>query len=420
MPFQGDPVSSSSLTGTGGGLLKYLQNLINPTWSYNTANGPRPRGSAMDRLKAELEKQKQNRAAREQSPVGQGRNDINSILEELRRLQDYNRYMPNPDDLERQAMAAASAQFDPIISSLRGQASNAQTRAGRYDQQLNNMYTSLSGSLREDIPKVEANFAETKADTASEYQQLQDSIKNTYAQTQADQEAMYKRLNIQAAAPDVMGQQMRDRDFFVNNAAQQGQTMQSALGLEERGATEYSRRGSQIAEMTGVERRADLGAQLQEMLAAIDSEIAKNEAAKQAAVASARGDLASQAQKSAMDRAQRDFDNFIKVNNVGRDLQSDALKLGGMVNKVSSPADVAGRALGLGLNNYSAQRLQNAFMSSVGSDELILGGLNPESGTPATKEALARQIVEQGRRQGLSQAELNALQLIALEYFGRS
>lgn len=328
--------------------------------------------------------------------------------------------MPGSDEIERQAVSSASAQYDPVISGLRGQASNAQARAGRFDQQLNSMYTSLAGSLREDIPRVEQNFAETKKDTASEYQQLQNTITNRYAETQKEQEEMYKRLNIQAAAPEVLGEQMRDRDFFVNNAGQQGQTMQSALGMEERGATEFSRRGSQIAEMTGTERRADLGAQLQEMLAAIDSEIGQQEAAKAAAIANARGELSSQFTKTAMDRAQRDFDNYIRMTNVGRDLRSDELKLGGMVTKVNSPADVAGRALGLGLNNYAAQRLQNTFMSSVGTDDLIMGGLNPESGTPATKEALARQIVERGRQQGLSQAELNALQVIALEYFGRA
>lgn len=404
------------------GLLEQIGRAVgktNQTWSYNTANGPRPRGSAMDRLKAELAKQQANRQARQQSGVGQS-SGINDILEELRRLQDYNRYMPNSDELEQQAIAAASSQYDPIIASLRNQASGAQARAGRFDQQLNNMYTSLSGSLREDIPKVEQNFARTKEATAGEYKELQDTITNRYAETQKEQEEMYKRLNIEAAAPEVLGQQMRDRDFFVNNASQQGQTMQSALGLEERGATEYSRRGSQIAEMTGVERRADLGAQLQEMLSALDAEIGQQEAAKQAAISSARGDLSRQAQKSAMDRAQQDFDNYIKITNVGRDLRSDELKLGGMVRKVSSPADVPGRALGLGLNQYSAQRLQNAFMASVGSDDIILGGLNPESGTPATKEALARQVVERGRQQGLSQSELNALEIIALEYFGRA
>lgn len=388
-------------------------------WQYNTAHGPRPRGSAMDRLKAELAKQQASRQQR--ASVGQSSSDnISKVLEELRRLQDYSRFMPNENDLEQQAMSAASAKFDPVISGLRNQQSTAQSRAGRYDQQLNSMYSSLSGSLRSDIPKVEQNFAETKQETAGEYQQLQDQIKSQYAQTQTDQEEMYKRLNIQAAAPDILGQQMTDRDFFVNNAAQQGQTMQTALGQEERGATEYSRRGSQIAEMSGVERRADLGAQLQEMMAALENEIGQQEAAKQAAISSGRGELSSQFTKQAMDRAQSEFDNYIRVLNVGRDLQSDQQKMGGIVTKVQSPADVAGRALSMGLPEQTAQKLQNAFMASLGSDEQILGGLNPESGTPATKEALSRQIVERGRQMGMSQSELNALQIMALEYFGRA
>lgn len=406
--------NASTSTGVGSGLLEQIDKLINPKWSYNTAHGPRPRGSMIDRMKSEIARQKANADARKAQEQA-GSNSVADILSRLEQLQDPSRYMADPSEIDRQANAAG-AQFDAAISGLRSQMSGAQGRASKYDAQLNDMYTSLSNNLQASVPVVQQQFAETKQGTAEQYQNLENSITNQYAKSQAEQEAMYKRLNIEAAAEGTMPQQMQDRDFFVNTAKAQGNTMQTALGQEERGATEFSRQGSQIASAEGTNRRADLQSQLQEMMAAFESQIGQQEAAKAAAVSEARNTLGGQMSKSALDRAQQDFQNYISMIKLGQDLKG---KQGGS-SSVSSPADVAQRALGLGLGSGEAQRLQNVFMSSIGGNEMILGGLNPETGTSATKEALARQIVESGRQQGMTQAQLNALQTIALEYFGRS
>ncbi len=404
----------STATGVGSGLLEQINKIINPTWSYNTTHGPRPKGNMIDRMKAEAARQKQNADARRQQQQSQG-NSVNDILSRLEQLQDPSRYMMDQAEIDRQAGMAGS-QYDAAIAGLRSQIGNAQSRASRYDTQLNDMYTSLSNNLQGSVPVVQQQFADTKAQTADQYKQLEGAITDQYARSQAEQEAMYKRLNIEAAAEGTLPQQMRDRDFFVNTAKAQGNTMQTALGQEERGATEFSRQGSQIASAEGTNRRADLQAQLQEMMAALESQIGQQEAAKAAAVADARNSLSGSMQKNALDRAQQDFQNYISMIKLGQDLKGN--QQGG--SAVQSPADVAQRALNLGLGSGEAQRLQNVFMSGIGGNEMILGGLNPETGTAATKEALARQIVESGRQQGMTQAQLNVLQTIALEYFGRS
>lgn len=369
--------------------------------------------SAMDKVKAELERQKQRRQQRAEQPS----NSIADILSQLERLQDPSRYLQDQASIEQQAISQASAQFDPLISALRNQMGSARGRAANFDTQLNNMYTSLSGSLRDEVPRIQQTYADTKANTQGEYDKLQQSIQQNYEQSRAEQEAMYKRLNIEAAAPDTLAPQMRDQEFFENIAKSQAQTQQSALGLEERGATEFTRKGSEIAQAEGVNRRADLGMQLQELLSAYEAQIGQHEAAKSAAISSARGKLSSESQQLAMEMAQRDFENYIKSIQLGRDLKSDQMRGGGVVK---SPADIASRALNMGLPGQSAQNIQNAFMSALGSDEFIQGGLNERTGTPATKEALARRVVERARSMGMSQAELNAIQIMALEYFGRA
>lgn len=340
---------------------------------------------------------------------------IEEILAELQRLQDPNRYAMDPAMLSRQAMAAASAQYDPISSALRGQASAAQQRAGRNRQQLGSMYGGLSQSLMADVAPIQQQFADTQAKTGQQYQQLQDQIKQQYSSSQAEQEAMMKRLNIEAAAPQALAGQQSDQNFAVTQAAQQGQNVQDQLSQQGAGAVTYTRQGSELARTEGTNRQADLMAQLSDYLQQVQGQMGANEAAKAAAYQSNLMGLQQDASKSAVSNAQRDFENYAKTIGIMQSLQSK-----GQVGAVKSPIDVGPRVMGtMGLDANTAQQIQSAFMTAVSSDPLVLTGVDPSSTMGLTKEALAKRVVEVGRSRGLSQPALNALQEVALEYFGR-
>jgi hypothetical protein len=186
--------------------------------------------------------------------------------------------------------------------------------------------------------------------------------------------------------------------------------------MEQRGATEFTRQGSDIAKIEGTQRQANVMEQLQELLASYEGQIGSYEAAKEQAYAAGLSDLQRQSQAQSLQQAQRDFENYIKVIQLGRDLRKDEAAPGA---SVKSPADVASRALTMGLDPTSAQGVQNVFLDAIGSDPQILAGVDPVFGMDLPREALAARIVEQGRNAGLNRAQLNALQTIALEYFGR-
>jgi hypothetical protein len=121
--------------------------------------------------------------------------------------------------------------------------------------------------------------------------------------------------------------------------------------------------------------------------------------------------------------AQRDFQNYISAANLGRGLQSDQLNQLKMQQSlypgaVKSLSDISGRALGMGLNNNEASDLSSAFGQALSNPQL-LSGIDQNSGQQLSPEAKAQLVMEQGRSQGLSQSELNALMSMALEYFGR-
>jgi hypothetical protein len=369
-------------------------------------------GTGMQKIQDELARAK----ARRQGSTGRSNQpSLADIMARLEALQDPSRFQPDINALSAQARSAADAQFNPVIAQLRAQAASAQQRGERGKQEIGNMYGALSSNIASRVPVIEEQYAGTKQETEGQYQQLRDSIANQYNTSMQEQEEMLKRLNIEAAAAGTMPQQQRDRDYFTNVAAKEGQTAQTALGMEERGATEFTSRGSDIARFEGTNRQADLMAQLADYINQVNSEIGSTESAREAAYNTNLSELQAGFSENAQRRAQQEFQNYIASIKLARELQGD---MGG-ASSVKTLADVPSRAMGLGLIPQDAQAVQDVFSQAVGGDEFILGGLNTQSGTPATKEALAARVVELGRQQGMNRQQLNALQLAALEYFGR-
>lgn len=338
------------------------------------------------------------------------------IMARLEALQNPERYMSDLGMIDSQARMSASSRYDPILAQLRSAQGAAQSRGNRYSAELGNMFTGLSNELSGHIPQVQQQFQEYKDNTQQQYDKLEGNINQQYEQSQADQEAIFRRLNIEAAAETTAPEQLRDRDFFLNNTRQNAQVQQSAIDTEGRGNVEFTRRGSELATVEGKQRQGDLRSQLMDIMAQYDSKIAESEAAKQSSYSQALAELQSGNMSEARKYVQQDFDNYLSSIRLGRELQKDT---GSVYPKaVSSPADVAGRALGLGLNQNDARVIQDSFMSSLG-DPYILAGYNTSTGLPTSKEALASRVLEIGRQNGMTQQQLNALHTAALEYFGR-
>lgn len=355
--------------------------------------------------------------------ISNGGTSTDDILKQLQALSDPSRYMMNQADLQRQAYAQASAQYDPQIAALRAAMGGAQVRGERNKNSVIDMFNGLSDNLRGEIPRQEQQYDAAKAQTGQEYTDLKNSINQQYDQSQKQQEDLYNRLNIQAAATDVIPQQQTDRDFFVNQAGAKNQTAQNALQTEKQGAVDYTNAGVQNARTEGTQRGADIMNQLADLMNQYQAQIGAQQAAKQSSVAALMGQLQSSAQKQALDMAQRDFTNYIAAANLGRGLQSDQLNQLKMQQSlypsaVKSLSDIPQRALGMGLDQSAAQSLSNVFGQAL-SDPSILASVDPNTGQQLSAEAKAQRVVEAGRQQGLSAQELNALMSMALEYFGR-
>lgn len=355
-----------------------------------------------------------------------GGNDINDIIRQLQELNDPSRYLQDEGSLRAQAAALAGAKYDPIIAGLRNQAAQATKRGEQGQRDVINIFNQLSDSIKGDIPAIEGQYDTASANQTKQFADLKQGITDQYAKSQAEQAQIYKDLGIEAAASDVTPQQMTDRDYFVNRASTDAQVQNSALTQERQGMVDYTNRHSQNARTEGTQRSADILANLNNLLEQYNANIQANEAAKSQETMAGFLDLQGKNRTNAADQAQRAFQNYIATLNVGRDLRKDQLdemltmqKLNGSVaSAVKSLADVPNRIMGLGLGGQSAQNIQNVIASSL-SDELIRGGLDPDTGQQATPEAKVQDIIESGQRAGLNNQELEALRIAALEYFGR-
>lgn len=361
-----------------------------------------------------------------QVPQQPQQSTTDQILQQLQALQDPGRYLQSDAALHQQAALMAGAKYDPIIAALRNQAAASTKRGEQSQKDVISIFNQLSDNLHGDLPVIQQQYDTTQQQTGKEYADLKSGIQQQYQDSQKQQAQMYKDLNIQAAAPGILPQQQRDQDYFTNRASTDAQTQQTALTTERQGAVDYTNRKSQNARTEGTQRSADILSNLNALLEQYNGQIGINTAAKSQEEFANYSTLAGQNQSNAMDRAQRDFSNYIQSINVGRGLKSDELdqafkqfQMGQQQNKpVQSLADIPNRVIGLGLNQGSAQKVQNIMTTGL-TDDVISGGLDPNTGQQATPEAKVSQLMERGRINGLSNQELDALRVAALEYFGR-
>jgi hypothetical protein len=357
---------------------------------------------------------------------GGGGSDIDDILRQLQGLQDPSKYLADEGSLRAQAAAIAGAKYDPIIQGLRNQAAQATKRGEQSQKDVISIFNQLSDSLKGDVPTIQKEYGDAQAKQTGQFNDLKQGIQDQYAKSQAEQAQIYKDLGIQAAASDVTPQQQTDRDYFTNRASTDAQVQNSALTQEQQGMVDYTNRHSQNARTEGTQRSADILSNLNALLEQYNSNIAGNEAAKQQETMAGFLNLKNQNQQSAAQQAQNAFQNYIATLNVGRNLRSDeldnALKMkqlqGSQMGAVKSIADIPDRIMSMGLDGQSAQAVQNVIVSGLGN-ELISGGLNPDTGQQATPEAKVQALLEQGQASGLNSQQLNALRIAALEYFGR-
>jgi len=164
---------------------------------------------------------------------------------------------------------AARDIYEPSLDYLDDQAGAAKARNAKNDRDIASMYAGLVKSIQGDASGIAGNYNDSINQVGQGTKAAVGAIDRTYDTSAAEQEAMLRRLGIQAAAPDVLAQGTRDESFFKNMASQSGKSVADMLAAERAGALEYNTSQANISKQTGVDARAKNKLSLEDVLSQI-------------------------------------------------------------------------------------------------------------------------------------------------------
>jgi hypothetical protein len=171
----------------------------------------------------------------------------------------------------------------------------ARTQANRVD--VENMYDVLGENYEELAPLEEAAAEEAETEVGAIYDELKADVEGNFTRIAQEQADLFSQLGIQAAAPEVIGDQATIAQQAANAADELGAV--NTQRYEDIGNIDrtYWREGAPLARLTGSNKSTDLLNQLNDYLAARSSDIFSLQGQKAAAQSQAAAQAASQEQQ---------------------------------------------------------------------------------------------------------------------------
>jgi len=151
-------------------------------------------------------------------------------------------------------------------------AHQAEDRTGRYTKDVQGMYGALSEDYKKQAPMQQKQAAEAQDQIKQLYGQLRSNIEGNYSRVSNEQGELFKKLGIESALPDVLGDQApAETDALTAASENQAQQQQRYMDIGNMDET-YYREGAPNAVLAGNEKSSGLLSDLQDYLQQIDAE----------------------------------------------------------------------------------------------------------------------------------------------------
>lgn len=191
---------------------------------------------------------------------------------------------PSPEEIRRRAVSTVSPQYDAQIKALKDMITGATQRTERDKTTAGQLYNALAGSYEAEVPEAQASTQRYTQESKNIFDELSANVDKTYDQITAEQAELYKQLGIQAAAPEILGQQAEQEAFFQQLAQQQGAAAQQRNKSFGEADVEYFRQGAPIARQEGINVQTDLMSRLEDYVRQQNVQISGLESQKQASI----------------------------------------------------------------------------------------------------------------------------------------
>jgi hypothetical protein len=175
-----------------------------------------------------------------------------------------------PASIDKEAlMRQVQAAINPIYDDREAR---AQANTGRATKDVQGMYGQLAGEYEKLAPQQVAQANEAKAQIQQLYGQLRSNLEGSYSRVSDEQGELFKRLGIESALPDVLGEQAPAvQEASAAASENQAQQEQRYTDIGQADAT-YYREGAPNALMTGNEISTDMLSKLQDYINQAEAE----------------------------------------------------------------------------------------------------------------------------------------------------
>lgn len=346
------------------------------------------------------------------------------------------------DELQRQANAQVSAQYDPQINELLRNMDSTSARASYNEDQSRNMYNSLAQDFVNQLPGMQQQLKQQQNDVAGQYADSKTNLQNQYDQQKNDQQAVLQQLGIQAAAPDSMNQMNTDQAYFQQqNDLSKNQALDQ-LAAQGTADQNYTRDMANSSRLAGTNAANDIASQLEDYMQNAQGQVSDLKGAKANAIAGLVAQLQQQDATNAQSQYNNAFNQMMQLNNFQRSLTNDQnqnqmdqanLLLKQLQMQQSGNQDLFKGTSGMtGMSNYLSEQYPNDPNEASALSSLVASVLsNPDvqmgrraSGfgttTPITNEYLIQLLRNQADKQGITNsADINNAIDALLAYKGQ-
>jgi hypothetical protein len=261
------------------------------------------------------------------------------------------------EQLRQMAQQQVSAQYDPQISALENEASIHSKRGQQSASTARQMYGALAKDTLSQLPGLTSQFKAEDDATNQRYDQAQQQMQGEYDQQAAQQDAVLKKLGIQAASQDASQQSKDDQAYFQNQSESDQQNAQTALQQQQEAQSDYTQNSGNNAKMAGENTAQDIMSQLTDYLDQNSNQVQSLTAGKQSAIAALLQQMQSQDASRVQTESQQQFDNMMKLYNYQLDATKADQSASGTASGFGSGTGSSAITSGLpGAQNYLASQ----------------------------------------------------------------
>lgn len=252
---------------------------------------------------------------------GQSAGPTDPFQQLLQQLQGINVQSTPYEQLMEQARSSASAQFDPLIQQLQAEMETTKNRGQRNQQEGRQMYGDLATQIASQMPEITNRMAQASQQAEGRYAETQNELQGQYNNQAQQQAELFKRLGIQAAAPEASQQAMEDQAYFQNQLGSDKASALQALSQMGQADVSYNQQSSDNARLAGENLASDIGRQLEDYLQVSGGKLGGLQAGKESAIQAMLGQLQQQDSARMQQQEQKEYDRMMDMFNLQLKMQ---------------------------------------------------------------------------------------------------